>query len=162
MDKDIDFSQKIKDTFSSGNRDNFSFEGRVIDFLSAKVSDFNKNNINNKVNLNQLKEVYKRGVFEGIRLEKPIGLWAIARVNMFLRMSKGGSVPYSYKKIDKDISPSSSFFIDDGVKDDILFSYEQISEARLESDLFNLVEGQNFDFVNLEEFFEPNFPTSQT
>ena len=157
MSKNIDASIKIKEKFISNKSPVVDFTQKVISFLKAKTSSYNKNNYNHKVSTHQIKEAYKRGVYDAIRLEKPINLWAIARVNMFLKMAKGSSVPHSYKKLDRDILNDQSFFIDDGVRDDIIFTYEQISEARFESESFNLNFGENFDFIDTEEFFTEEF-----
>ena len=77
---------------------------------------------------------------------------------MFLKMSRGSSVSNAYKKLDRDITNDQSFFIDDGVRDDVIFTYEQISEARFESESFNLIKNDSFDFVNSEEYSDPSFP----
>jgi hypothetical protein len=156
----IDFSSKIKDlNLEAQDQSSSTFVEKVISFLSAKISDHNSKNLNSKVSLSQIKEVYKRGVSDAIRLEKPIGLWAIARVNMFFKLSKNcSSVSVAYKKLDKDIINDQSFFIDDGIRDDVIFTYEQISEARFESESFNLNLNQDHSFVDLEEYAEANFP----
>src|SRR5210317_1278353 len=119
----IDFSSKIKDlNLEAQDQSSSTFVEKVISFLSAKVSDHNSKNLNSKVSLSQIKEVYKRGVSDAIRLEKPIGLWAAARVNLFLKMARGSVIPSSYKKLDRDIINDYSFFIDDGIRDDVIFN----------------------------------------
>lgn len=157
MDKELDFSSEIKDKLQFNKKDCNSFIDGLISFLSIKASEHNAR-FDSKIDLKQLKEVYKRGVYDAMRLEKPINLWAIARVNMFLKMSRGSSVPNTYKKLDRDIINDPSFFIDDGVRDDVIFTYEQISEARFESESFNLRKNDSFDFVNSEEYSNPSFP----
>ena len=156
MSKNIDVSKKIKENFSPKERSSLDFTNKVISFLEKKTLTHNRSNLNNQVSTAQVKEAFKRGVYDAMKLEKPITLWAIARVNMLLRMSKGASIPYSYKKVDRDILNDQTFFIDDGVRDDIIFTYEQISEARFEAESFNLNSNENFDFVNTDEFFSEN------
>ena len=157
MDKELDFSSEIKDKLQFNKKDCNNFIDSLISFLSIKASEHNAR-FDSKIDLKQLKEVYKRGVYDAMRLEKPINLWAIARVNMFLKMSRGSSVSNTYKKLDRDIINDPSFFIDDGVRDDVIFTYEQISEARFESESFNLRKNDSFDFVNSEEYSNPSFP----
>jgi hypothetical protein len=157
--KNIDFSSNLRSLYSSKVPASQDFVEGVVDLLKAKVVDYNNRNLSGKVNLPQLKEVYKRGIHDAIRLDKPIGFWAIARVNMFLRYAKGAKVEYSYKKLDRDILNDPSFFIDDGVRDDIIFTYEQVSEAKFEVESFNLINyDENYDFVDLEEFSKDSFP----
>ena len=160
MENDLDFSDKIKNSLDFSTDSFSSFAEKVINFLSVKASEHNKQFPQNKVFLNQLKEVYKRGVFDSIRLEKPTGLWAIARVNTFLKMARGSSTSNCYRKLDRDIINDNSFFIDDGVREDLVFSYEQISEAKLDIDFFDLSGNQSYDFVKLDEFNEDNFPNN--
>lgn len=156
--KNIDFSSKIKENFNTKASEDTSFIEKFIDFLNYKVKNFNSNNPKNQVSLAQLKEVYKRGVSDAISLDKPIGLWASARVNMFLKMVGGSKISDSYKKLDRDIAQDLSFFIDDGVRDDVIFSYEQVAEARFELESFNLNDMEDFSFVDLDEYNETNFP----
>ncbi len=158
--KDIDFSREIKENFKPISCKEQCFIKDFINFLNYKVEAFNKQAISNKICLTQVKEVYKRGVHDAIKLEKPIGLWAMARVNMFLKMANGSKVSDSYKKLDRDIIKDFSFFIDDGIRDDIIFSFEQISEARFEIESFNLSDLNDYSFVDLEEYAELNFPNS--
>lgn len=156
--KDIDFSSKVQNVFAQNKSIAAKFVDRVISFLDTKVQDHNNKYPTSKISINQVKEVYKRGVGDAIRLEKPVGLWAIARVNMFCKFVKGSSVPTSYKKLDRDIINDQTFFIDDGIRDDIIFTYEQISESKFESESFNLNTEEDYSFVDLEEYSEANFP----
>lgn len=152
----IDVSDQIKNAFKKENS-SYSFSEKIINMLSIKASEFNSKNPNNKVSVCQLKEAYKRGIHDAIRLEKPFGTWALARVNMFLKSSGSIDIPTSYKKIDGDILNFNGFFIDDGIKDDLIFSYEEISEAKFDKDHFDLYNG-DYSFVDLEEYSKANFP----
>ena len=157
-EKSIDFSSKIKNVFQRQENISAQFVDRVISFLSTKIKDHNQKYPNYKISPSQVKEVYKRGVSDAIRLEKPVGLWAIARINMFCKLATGSTVPSAYKKLDRDIINDQSFFIDDGVRDDVIFTYEQISESKFELESFDLNIGEDYSFVNLEEYTEANFP----
>ena len=56
--------------------------------------------------MGQLKKVYRRGAGAFSSSHRPgmsRGGWAMARVNMFLKMKRGGKVKDSYRKADGDI-----------------------------------------------------------
>ena len=56
--------------------------------------------------LSQLKKVYRRGAGAFSTSHRPgqsRGSWAMARVNMFLKMKRGGKVKKSYRDADGDI-----------------------------------------------------------
>lgn len=87
-DKSIDFSKK------------------VVEALKNKVKEHNSKN-KKKVTLGQLKKVYRRGAgafSSSHRPGKTRGQWAMARVNMFLRMVSGKPVKDAYRKADSDIA----------------------------------------------------------
>jgi hypothetical protein len=156
--QNLDFSEKIKNLFSSKGAPKGSFIDNIILALHSKLNDHNEKNPGSKVSLAQIKEVYKRGVNDAIKLEKPMGLWAMARLNLFLKYAKGSSVPYEYEKLDRDLLNPSSFHIDNEVGEDIIFSYEQISESRFEIESFGLDSEEDYSFVDLDEYSEANFP----
>ena len=157
----IDFSDKIKNLFTKDVEEKISFAKKVISALNSKVADHNNRNPEHKVTLSQAKEAYRRGANDAIRLDQPIGIWSMARLNLFFKLAKGSSVPYSYEKLDRDILNAGGFYIDDGLREDISLSYEQISESKLDLETFNLYsvnENQDFSFLDFEEYFEANFP----
>ena len=60
-----------------------------------------------KVTLGQLKRVYRRGAGAFSTSHRPNMSrhgWAMARVNTFLKMMRGGKVKESYRKADQDIA----------------------------------------------------------
>jgi hypothetical protein len=86
-----------------------TFSDKVISALSTKVKEHNEKH-SKKVTLAQLKKVYRRGAGAFSSSHRPgmtRGQWAMARVNMFLKMTRGGKVKKSYKAADKDISKGS-------------------------------------------------------
>ncbi len=88
------------------NRMKSSFSDKIYSCLAAKVIKFNEENTP-RVTLNQLIRVYKRGektatVF--FSFDKSTAQWAMARVNMFLRLSSDRLVADSYRFQDLDIS----------------------------------------------------------
>ena len=73
--------------------------------LKEKVKNHNAKS-KKKVTLSQLKKVYRRGAGAFSSSHRPgmsRGGWAMARVNMFLKMKRGGKVKDSYRKADGDI-----------------------------------------------------------
>jgi len=89
-----------------------TFSEKITTALKNKVSEHNKK-YSKKVSLTQLKKVYRRGAgafSSSHRPGKSRDQWAMARVNMFLKMMRGGKVKDAYKKADQDIAKSSYDF----------------------------------------------------
>ena len=85
------------------------YSKKVIEALKNKVKEHNSKN-KKKVTLGQLKKVYRRGAGAFSSSHRPgmtRGGWAMARVNMFLKMVRGGKVKDSYRKADSDIARAS-------------------------------------------------------
>ena len=85
---------------------NNNFSDRVLNALKQKVVAHNAKYAQ-KVTLSQLQKVYRRGsemFSEFGRPGKTRGQWAIARVNMFLKMAGGSNVKDAYRKADQDIA----------------------------------------------------------
>ena len=94
--------------------DAISFSNKVVEALKNKVKEHNASH-SRKVTLSQLKKVYRRGAGAFSTSHRPgmtRGGWAMARVNMFLRMMAGGKVKDSYRKADQDVSRASNEIID--------------------------------------------------
>jgi len=82
-----------------------TFSEKVTNSLREKVKNHNAKS-KKKVTLSQLKKVYRRGAGAFSQSHRPgmsRGGWAMARVNMFLKMKRGGKVKDSYRKADSDI-----------------------------------------------------------
>ena len=85
------------------------YSKKVIEALKNKVKEHNSK-YSKKVTLSQLKKVYRRGAGAFSSSHRPgmsRGGWAMARVNMFLKMVRGGKVKDSYRKADSDIARAS-------------------------------------------------------
>src|SRR6056300_2047768 len=86
-----------------------TFSEKVVTALKNKVKEHNEK-YSKKVTLSQLKKVYRRGAGAFSSSHRPNqtrGSWAMARVNMFLKMMRGGKVKKSYKAADQDIARAS-------------------------------------------------------
>ena len=66
------------------------FSSSVVRALEHKAKEHNSEQ-NNKVNVSQLKKIYRRGAQKS---DEQKGLCAMARVNMYLRMKKDGKITY--------------------------------------------------------------------
>ena len=82
-----------------------TFSEKVLTALKNKVKEHNSK-YKKKITLGQLKKAYRRGAGAFSQSHRPgmtRGGWAMARVNMFLKMKRGGKVKDSYRKADGDI-----------------------------------------------------------
>lgn len=125
-----------------------TFSNKVIESLKNKVKEHNSKN-SRKVTLNQLKKVYRRGAgafSSSHRPGKTRGQWALARVNMFLRMMSGKSVKDAYRKADSDVARASDLI---DISD--YWEIEDIDFENAEADIkqFDL----NYDFEDVEELY---------
>lgn len=83
-----------------------TFSDKIITALKNKVKEHNEKN-SKKVTLGQLKKVYRRGAgafSSSHRPGKTRGQWSMARVNMFLKMVRGGKVKKAYRAADQDVA----------------------------------------------------------
>lgn len=86
-----------------------TFSEKVTTSLKNKVKEHNEKS-NKKVTLGMLKKIYRRGAGAFSTSHRPgqtRGSWAMARVNMFLKMMRGGKVKDSYRKADQDVAKAS-------------------------------------------------------
>jgi len=125
------------------------FSKKVIEALKNKVKEHNSKN-KKKVTLGQLKKVFRRGAGAFSSSHRPGQSrvsWALARVNMFLKMVRGGKVKDSYRKADSDIARASSDYTIDT-------SFEPSDEdfIQADEDIKNF-ELNDFDFSNPEELY---------
>lgn len=87
-----------------------TFSEKTTNSLKEKVKEHNSK-YSKKVTLGQLKKVYRRGSGAFSSSHRPNMSrhgWAMARVNMFLKMMRGGKVKDSYRKADQDIASASN------------------------------------------------------
>lgn len=125
-----------------------SFSAKVIEALKNKVKEHNSKS-SRKVSLSQLKKVYRRGAgafSSSHRPGKTRGQWAMARVNMFLRMMSGKSVKDAYRKADSDVARAFELI---DISDN--WQVEDIDFEQAEADVkeFNL----DYDFQNIEDLY---------
>jgi hypothetical protein len=126
------------------------FSKKVVEALKNKVKEHNSKN-KKKVTLGQLKKVYRRGAGAFSSSHRPgmtRGGWAMARVNMFLKMVSGKSVKDSYRKADNDIARASTndYIIEASFEP----NEEDIKEAEEDIKKYNL---NDFDFISEDELY---------
>ena len=98
-------SSKNKPGSAGEKGSKITFSEQVLTSLKNKVKEHNEKH-KKKVTLGQLKKVYRRGAGAFSQSHRPgmtRGGWAMARVNMFLKMKSGGKVKKSYRNADGDI-----------------------------------------------------------
>lgn len=98
-------SKNPKGTATKQKAAKIEFTEAVVTSLKNKVKEHNSK-YSKKVTLAQLKAVYRRGAGAfsvSHRPGKTRGQWAMARVNMFLKMVRGGKVKDAYRKADSDL-----------------------------------------------------------
>lgn len=135
---------------SAGNKGDsaISFSAKVVEALKNKVKEHNSKH-SRKVTLSQLKKVYRRGAgafSSSHRPGKTRGQWAMARVNMFLRMVSGGKVKDSYRKADQDIAKASVVL---DISQDFFPLDEDYVQADNDIDKYEL----NYDFENVDDLY---------
>jgi hypothetical protein len=125
------------------------FSKKVIEALKNKVKEHNSKN-KKKVSLSQLKKVYRRGAgafSSSHRPGKTRGQWAMARVNMFLRMVSGKPVKDAYRKADNDIARAKHEFVAEAGFDPTDEDFE-IADKDIQD--YNL---NDFEFDSAEELY---------
>ena len=131
-------SSKNKPGSAGGDGKKITFSEKVVTALKNKVKEHNDKH-SKKVTLSQLKKVYRRGAgafSSSHRPGKTRGQWAMARVNMFLKMMRGGKVKKSYRAADQDIARGSHEITT--VEDQDFFNEEQLALARVDNAKYGL------------------------
>ena len=139
-------SSKNKPGSAGEKGSKITFSEKVITSLKNKVKEHNEKH-SKKVTLSQLKKVYRRGAgafSSSHRPGKTRGQWAMARVNMFLKMMRGGKVKDSYRAADQDIAKAFEVCIEDA--NSFLPTVENLIEAKLELQRLGIEDGSDEEF----------------
>jgi len=116
-----------------------TFSEKVTQSLKNKVKEHNEK-YSKKVTLSQLKKVYRRGAgafSSSHRPGKSRGQWAMARVNTFLKMMRGGKVKDSYRQADQDIAKASEEELVNLTIESIYDEYADVELALAKIDLLS-------------------------
>jgi hypothetical protein len=114
-----------------------TFSEKVTQSLKNKVKEHNEKH-SKKVTLGMLKKVYRRGAGAFSTSHRPgqtRGSWAMARVNMFLKMMRGGKVKDSYRKADQDVAKASEEEISNLTVESRFDDYTKVELALAKIDL---------------------------
>jgi len=112
-------SSKNKEGSAGKDGGKIEFTEKIINSLSEKVKSHNEKS-EKKVSLSQLKKIYRRGLGAFSSSHRPNqnrNSWAMARVNMFLKMMRGGKVKDSYRAADQDVASGSELYYDQKPED---------------------------------------------
>lgn len=103
------------------------FTEKIINSLKEKVANHNEKH-SKKVSLSQLKKIYRRGLGAFSASHRPNqtrNSWAMARVNMFLKMQAGGKVKKSYRAADQDIASGEELYYEQK-SEDVFWEFDSI------------------------------------
>jgi hypothetical protein len=141
------------------------FSIRLAQALEGKIKDHNVSCPGNKANLSQVVKVYEQGVetFDPKKVfeELDINRWAMARVNMYLRMKCGKISSGDLQGKPKKTEPMSSLSFESSVTKRINTfidatsnwypSEEDIESAKKDAEKYDL----NFSFGKVDEIYLP-------
>ena len=155
-------SSKNKPGSAGKDGPSITFSAKVISALKNKVKEHNKKHPSKKVTLSQLKKVYRRGAGAFSTSHRPgmtRGGWAMARVNTFLRMKRGGKVKKSYRAADQDIARSSAEVLEPNLEDcleaNMYLEKQDLLEDECVEDIFPEIEEEGFEeYVSEESWAE--------
>ena len=153
-------SKKNKPGSAGKKGSKIQFSARVIESLKKKVSEHNKK-YSKKVTLGQLKKIYRRGAgafSSSHRPGKTRGQWAMARVNMFLKMVRGGKVKKSYRAADQDVMKASLQRIERQLT--VSFTVEDLILAKLDCQRFGIEHDEYYEFLQDEDFLDDEYVES--
>ena len=156
-------SSKNKPGSAGKDGPSITFSEKVITALKNKVSEHNKKHPSKKVTLSQLKKIYRRGAGAFSTSHRPgmtRGGWAMARVNMFLKMKRGGKVKKSYRAADQDVA--SSIYedlpkptVEDCIAANLYLQKQGITQDFTDEDIFPEIEEDGFEeYVSEESWAE--------
>ena len=125
--------EKGKFPFDKFKKSKASLPEKISHMLNVKIEAHNEK-FEQKLTFAQLNKVYSRGLNVFNTTHKPgisLHQWAVARVNLFLKMMTGGQVRHEYSLLDSDVANASSGVITESG----LASYDFINFSDLEFQL---------------------------
>lgn len=150
----------------SENKENdpaIQFSINLIEVLSKKVKDHNLTYPSNKTNLSQVLKVYKTGVetFSSTIEDININVWAVARVNMYLRTKRGGNLSNIQQDKASPLKPVSSLVFEESTVKTINLlidatakwapNNEDVALAKQDTEENKL----NFNFKSVDDIYLP-------
>jgi hypothetical protein len=148
-------SDKNPEGSASKDGSKIEFTKKIINSLQEKVRLHNEK-YDKKVTLSQLKKVYRRGLGAFSSSHRPNqnrNSWAMARVNMFLKMQAGGKVKQSYRAADQDLASGEELYYEQK-PEDCFWEFDSIDFDLARIDLLkanvDLDEEGNIDLFDIE------------
>ena len=131
------------------DEDNIKFSVNVVKALEDKMRIHNQAS-ENKVSLKQLKKVYRRAagnVFSEVpEVCETKGQWAMARVNMYLRILKGGDSSFASLKIS---NANLEFSNELDLTQNLIPSMDDFIQTKADIQAYDL----NYDFKDVEQLY---------
>lgn len=148
-------SSKNKKGSAGTDGGKIEFSEKIVNSLQEKVRSHNEK-YDKKVSLSQLKKIYRRGLGAFSSSHRPgqtRGSWAMARVNMFLKMVRGGKVKDSYRAADQDVASGNELYYEQK-PEDVFWEFESIDFDLARIDLIkanvDLDTEANIDLFDIE------------
>jgi hypothetical protein len=148
-------SDKNKKGSAGTDGGKIEFAEKVVNSLQEKVKSHNEK-YEKKVSLSQLKKVYRRGLGAFSSSHRPgqsRSSWAMARVNMFLKMMRGGKVKDSYRAADQDVAKGEELYYEQK-PEDVFWEFDSIDFDLARIDLIkaniDLDDEANIDLFDIE------------
>jgi hypothetical protein len=148
-------SDKNKKGSAGTDGGKIEFSEKITNSLQEKVTSHN-GKYDKKVSLSQLKKVYRRGLGAFSSSHRPgqtRGSWAMARVNMFLKMMRGGKVKDSYRAADQDVASGAELYYEQK-PEDVFWEFDSIDFDLARIDLIkanvDLDDEANIDLFDIE------------
>lgn len=148
-------SDKNKKGSAGTDGGKIEFTEKIVNSLQEKVKSHNEK-YEKKVSLSQLKKVYRRGLGAFSSSHRPgqtRNSWAMARVNMFLKMMRGGKVKDSYRAADQDVASGSELYYEQK-PEDVFWEFDSLDFDIARIDLItanvDLEEEGNIDLFDID------------
>ena len=120
-------SDKNKKGSAGEDGGKIEFTEKITNSLQEKAKTHNEK-YDKKVSLSELKKIYRRGLGAFSSSHRPgqnRNSWAMARVNMFLKMMRGGKVKDSYRAVDQDVASGSELYYEQK-PEDVFWEFDSI------------------------------------
>jgi len=148
-------SDKNKKGSAGEDGGKIEFSEKIVSSLQEKVKSHNEK-YDKKISLSQLKKVYRRGLGAFSSSHRPgqsRNSWAMARVNMFLKMMRGDKVKDSYRAADQDVASGSELYYEQK-PEDVFWEFDSIDFDIARIDLIkasvNLEEEGDIDLFDID------------
>lgn len=127
------------------NDKTIEFSKKVIETLKNKVKEHNAFS-KKKLNLSQIKSIYRKYGFCHLNSDKSAGQWAMAAVNSFIKVAAGEPAKNKYRKSSVSNVAKNDYTIEVSIEPD----EEDFQQADLDIKNYKL---DDLNFSNAEELY---------